>query len=45
MGPSPPQGHLHSLMMVRKSNAALEEAIGVVPLVGNAKYLADELLA
>ncbi len=34
-----------ALLMAKKSKAALEEAIGVVPLVGNAKYLADELLA
>jgi len=34
-----------ALLMAKKSKAPLEEAIGVVPLVGNAKYLADELLA
>ena len=33
-----------ALMMVKQSKATLEQAIGVVPLTGNAKFLAGELL-
>ncbi|MCH8268747.1 MAG: hypothetical protein IH846_14630 [Acidobacteria bacterium] len=34
-----------ALMLVRNSKATLEQSVRVAPLVGNAKCLADRLLA